>query len=297
MAEVTHVNVTQGLPPMYFRGLIAPPYDDATFGFKHRQPANAYPNIDGASHDGQGMEPHDLKFKLYFLNTLYAGTNVFPGLWNRWWTALKDNTPGEMEHPILGKRDVVVDSGSVALTARVTSGVIVDVTFHTTILDPEATAQDFKLQVEVKALAKAADVKAETAEIPMPSGVVESSLFELVGQLDGFLFAIENQALGIVNKTKGVIESMVDFIDARDPRQTVMQARDALLELWVALDDLAVSTGKKLRPIEFETLVADTSLDAFARSHKNELAEVIELNPLALLSPTVSKGTVMQFYA
>lgn len=305
MTEVTPDRVIQDLEPMTWRGVEAPPYDTAGFTFRHTQPGRMYPNINGASHDWQGMEAIPLRFRLYFLNTIAlrgrrrnrgSTTDLFPGLWNDWWKILQDGRPGKMTHPLLGERDVVVKEGTVELTAQVTSGVIVDVEFETTILDPENQAQDFTVRVALKELATDVDTKAQNADIPMPSGVVETSIFEIVAQLDGFLFALENQALGIINKAKGVIEDMVDFIDSRDSRQTVQQARDALIELWNALTDLAESVGKKLRPTGTTTLTRDMGLDVFAREFGMTIEEAIELNPRALLSPTVSQGTVMRYY-
>lgn len=296
MAEATPARVTHVLPAMTFRGIEAPPYDGGGFRFRHSQAPRNFPGLSRAAHDWQGMESEQLQFTLYFLNNLGRGT-LFPGLWNKWWPALRDGLPGPMLHPLLGEIDVVPLEGSVELKAQVTNGVIVEAQFEPTLLDPEAVAQDFVVRTQVKDLAKIADEKCAEADIFIPSGVVETSLFDLVAQLDGFLFAIENQALGIVNRVKGVIEGMVDFIDSRDPRQTVQQARDALVKLWGAVDDLARAVGQKLRPIEFVSLTSDQSLDAFARERGMSLDEAIELNPLALLSPVIPKGTTMQFYA
>jgi prophage DNA circulation protein len=217
-------------------------------------------------------------------------------VYNKWWKALKDPSPGKMLHPVLGEVDVVVEDVDVEFVSRVTSGVIINVTFSTTLIDPEAVAEGADVSLSLKHLARTADTRRLQASIEMPSGVLETDLFTLIAQLDGFLFSLENQALGIINKCKNVIEDMVNFIDKRDLRQTVAAARDALTSLWAALDELAQSVGKKLRPVGIIAVKNETTLDAFARDRGNTLAEVIELNPHAVLNPSVGAGSILSYY-
>ena len=129
------IRAIQGLPLPTFRGLEFPPYDDASFSFRHNQVPASYPYIPGASHDSTGMEPIEFLFRLYFIN--FPGTvGIFPVLWNKWWKELQDDSAGDLRHPLAGPMDAKVVGGSVQLSGRSTAGVIVDVTFVQTITDP-----------------------------------------------------------------------------------------------------------------------------------------------------------------
>jgi hypothetical protein len=296
VAEITPVNVIQGLSPAFFRGLEFPPYDDVTFDFSHAQAAHAFPFLNGAMHEAMGLNPHELKFKLYFLNTLGAGTDVFPGLWNDWWVELQDGSPGELEHPLLGPRMVVVQGGSVQLSARVTSGIIVDVTFSTTVVDPEKQEQNQAIAVGVKELAAAADAAAAEADIPYPDGMLEPSLFDLLKQIDGLIFSFELSVLGVITQAQAAVDSMVDFVERNDERLSATFARDALVKLWGSLEDLKDTVGSKLRPQGCLLTAQPTTLEAFAADRGNTLGDIIELNPGAVAAPSIPPGVLLRYY-
>lgn len=294
MAIAPHVAI-QGLPAMSFRGVPAPPYDTAGFDFAHAQAERAYPYLKGKGHEACGLEPQEMRFTLYFLNTV-GGPGMFPELWERWWTELQDGAPGELVHPLLGPRDVVVRGGSVQLTSKVTSGLVVDVMFSTTLLDPEQEQEAASLQLNLAALAAKADAALDNAEIPFPSGEMEYTLLDAVKQLEGAMFALEMTALGAINAVQQTITTMVEFIDLSVPIHAAIETRDALVELWCALGDVAEKAGAGARATGAILLAADTTLDQFARDRGNELADIIGLNPAALISPTVPRGTMLRYY-
>lgn len=295
MSTVTPVTVIQGLATMTFRGLPAPPYDGASFSFAHGQAERAYPYIRGKGHEHTGLDAEELPFTLYFLNTV-GGPGMFPELWERWWAALQDGSPGPLVHPLLGPRDVVVRGGDVQLTSKVTSGVIVNVTFSTTLLDPEQEQALQSLQVNVTALAARADAAATNAEIPYPSGEMEYTLLDAVKQLDGALFSLEMTALGVISAVQSTINTMVAFVDGSTTSHACIESRDALVDLWAGLEDIATKVGAKARPTGVVLLGKDTTLDQFARDQGNTVADVVGLNPAALISPTVGKGTMLRYY-
>lgn len=295
MAEASPVTAIHGLAPMTFRGVEAPPYDNASFDFSHGQPERPYPYIDGTGHEHTGFNSENLQFTLYFLNTLGDAT-IFPDLWDLWWRELQNGSPGELVHPILGPRKVVVQGGSVQLTGKVTSGVIVNVQFSTTLIDPEQEQQFHALRVNITELAAAADRKTKNAEIPFPSGKTEDSLLDLVKKIDGAIFALEMDALGVISEIKSAIDEMVDFVDNVSQSHTDIESRDALVELWVAVDDIAEKAGAKARSTGSILLDRDTTLSQFAQDRSNTVGEVAGLNPAALAAPTVSEGTMLRYY-
>lgn len=297
MPTITPNNVVQGLPLLTFRGEKAPPYDDLTFNFRHGQAERPYPYIDGASHEATGLDPEEIRARLYFLNGPGLGQENFPRLWNRWWDALRDGSPGEMVHPILGTRQVVVEGGSVQLTSRHTSGVICEVTFSTTILDPEEAQETALVKVNVKELAAKADAKTQQYNIPFPTQEGVTSILDIVKQLDTFAFTISNDIDAIVSKVQSTVAEMIDFIDRNSPEHAVIEARDLLVQIWVAAGEVHDQVTKRLRPTAGVLVANDTTLDQFATDRGNTLAEVMGLNTAALVSPTIKAGTMLRYFS
>ncbi len=294
-------SVIYGLPRMKLDGLKAPPYDLAAFDFGHDHGERRYPYIRGASHPWTGMAPESLQFTLYFLNTLEE--NMFPDHWNKWWAKLQKGEPQAMVHPILGIILVVVRGGSVKLAAQSTSGIEVQVQFATTILDP-AEKQDFDtLTVDVKDAAKAVDQALEEWEDLTPA-LPPVSFLDMIKQIQGFILALKLDALSLIAQVQAYIDGIMALIDLfkADVEDATAghrqgEARDALLNLWVRLEDMADAIGaEQNRKTGSIVLTADTTLEAFAEAHANKLEEVVSLNVNALATPIVPKGTMLHFY-
>ena len=157
-----------GLPGMTLNDVQAPPYNDASFDFKHGQAVHAFPYIDGAMHEHTGLEPHNLAFSLHFLNTLRVG--AFPDLYLQWIRMLlAGGRTHKLVHPLLGPRDVKVLDGSVRLQASATAGVIVDVKFTTTLRDPTKADGVAEVKVDIATVAAAADAALAAVAIPFPT--------------------------------------------------------------------------------------------------------------------------------
>jgi hypothetical protein len=293
MPEVQPHSVIYGLPLMSFRGLDAPPYDLANVDFSHSHGVRPYPYIDGAAHDWTGLDPQNLQFNLYFLNTLEAG--AFPDTWEEWRKELFDGSPGEMVHPLLGPLDVVVRSGSIQLTARSTAGVVVNVTFASTIRDPEDEQTFDQLAINIAELADAAVEAADNAGISLPSEETAVDLSQIGDQLSGFAFGLELAAEGIINKAQKTLSDMIDIADTLD--HTTYEARDALVALWAGLEDLGKKVGVQQQRDVAEIQVKNTTtLDAFARERGNTIEEIKGLNVSAMVSPSVPANTTLRYY-
>ncbi len=292
----TPASIIYGLPRMRFRGLNAPPYDVAGFNFAHSHGVRGYPYVDGEAFEWTGLNSKRLPFTLYFLNTLEP--DLFPKAWNSWWKALANGEPGELVHPLLGPVQAVVRDGDVQLVAQVISGIVVHVNFSTAIKDPAEKRPDFTVKAKAAAgRAADADNAAAAASIPYPADMPGPSLLDMVKQIDGLLFLLKNEALGVIAQVQGVIDFMVTFIDTNRPDHFAIHARDALVSLWVSLDALAQEVGANTaRKTGSETLKSPTTLEAFARRHGNALADIVELNVSAIGAPEVPAGATLKFY-
>jgi prophage DNA circulation protein len=292
----TAASIIYGLPRMRFRGLNAPPYDVAGFDFQHSHGERGYPFVDGEAHEWTGLNAKRLQFTLYFVNTLEADS--FPKAWNGWQKALFNGAPGELVHPLLGPVQAIVRGGSVQLAAQLISGIVVNVQFSTTIKDPSEKRPDFVVKAKAAGgFASAADNAAAAAGIPYPEDMPGPSLLDMIKQIDGLIFLLKNEALGLIAQVQGIIDFMVAFIDENRPDHLAIQARDALVSLWVSLSSLAEAIGANAaRKVGSESLANATTLEAFARRHNNTLGDAVDLNPWALGGPEVPKGATLKFY-
>ena len=294
MPDVLPHSVIYGLPVMTFRGLLAPPYDVAGFGFSHSHGKRRHPYFNGAAHDWTGLDEQQLPFTLYFLNTLEP--DAFPDAWNEWWTELQNGEPGEMVHPLLGTRQVVVRSGDVQLTAKSTAGVVVSVEFSTTVLDPDEEQKFAPVKVNVAELAAKAVAEINNAEIILPSEESAVSLLDAVDMISGLFYQMDLAMVGVINQAQSIVENILDFITGLG-QHNHYKAVDALVTLWAGLKDMGKQIGvQQARAVGSALLTRDTPLDVFARDRGNSLSDVIGLNPSALEFPVVPKGAMLKYY-
>lgn len=293
MPEVLPHSIIYGLPKMTFRGIEAPPYDVAGFDFSHSHGVRKYPYINGASHDWTGLDQHPLDFTLHFLNTLKP--RAFPEMWEEWKLELFDGSAGEMVHPLLGPRNVVVRSGHVELTARSTAGIVVQVGFETTILDP-AEENTFEIAaINVKELVASAVASAKNAKVKLPSEKTAVDLSQIGDQLSGLVYGVGLTAAGLANDAQSIVSSIVELRAMTE--HSVYMVRDEFIALWAALE----SFGEKFdvqreRGVSQIQVKNKTTIDAFARDRGNTVGEIMALNPESLASPAVPAGATMRFY-
>lgn len=292
--SVDPIRVIHGLPLMTCDELDAPPYDDASFNFDHTQAAYEYPYLNGASHEPMGTKPIPLPFKLYFLNSLRPG--AFPDLFMQWLKVLLDPSVHRLRHPILGLRDVIVKGGSVKLTAQATAGVVVDVQFETTVIDPTKADELAALTVNMSAQAAAADAACSAVGIAFPTQESATSLFDIFKQIEGLIGQAEASVLGQITFAQSILDDMIDLGNSLDDH-AAFPAVVLLENLWGMLEDagkkLGVVPGRKVRAVNVQN---PTTLDAFARERGCDLAEIVGLNIEALLTPEVPAGAVLRFY-
>lgn len=285
---VTDPNVGE-LPPVA--------YEDVSFRFSHSQAEKPIPYIDDALHEWTGRDPIEITTKLHF-NNLVAPAS-FPDGWNKWRESLFDGGVKEMVHPLLGTQLVVVMGGDVQVVAQYRAGVVVNVTWRTTILDPEAEREFQPLTLTLDEAAEAADAAMANADIPFPSGFVATSFREMLAQIDSVAFLIEMQVLGIIGEVQAVIDQVHDIVTT-DPalvaNHASIEVKDALMSLWAttsAISDRATTLARKTSSVITN---APTTLDAFARENGNSLDEIISLNVGMIGVPVVPQGTMLKFF-
>lgn len=289
----------QGLFPFTFRGLDPVPTESVDSNFGHSQPEYQYPYIDVGTNDHTGRNPTKFTVRLHFINGLEGSRVLFPDAWNEWWEALSDGSSGPCWHPIYGPLRARVLDGNVPLVASMTAGVVVTVNFTETRDDIEQDLEFYRTNAAVSTLASAAQDAANEYEINYPSGdPAQPSLLDTIAQLESLAFEASLTYAGFANKVAGNVAKMIDAAKAlNDP--SAWPAVELLTQLWDRLKSAAKQAAKTAnpRPKRSAKALSDTTLDAFARSVNNTLSDVAELNPEALGSPIVSKGSVLFYYA
>ena len=293
--EVQPYSVIYGLPRAEWRGLVAPPYDVAGFSFSHRQTEQQYYGIGGASHRHAGMNTTPMHFKLYFLNTLEAG--LFPARWNDWQVALFDGKAGKLKHPLRGTIDAVVLSGDVQLEARTTAGIIVEVHFSDTILDPTKAQGLATVKSNYKTLASAAKDAIQNPDINLPTQESTMSLLDILDQIDSWIYSTELSAQGQINQWQARIDDWLDIIQGKAPGTSAWVAGDLLIGLWGALEDTKNTiVANQSRPTASGVAPSNTTIDSIARERDNSVQDFMGLNLQLLQKSWVPRGTPYRYY-
>lgn len=293
--QLTPNSIIYGLPQAEWRGDVFPPYDVAGFGFSHRQAERQYYGVDGSSHRWGGMNTTPMRFKLYFLNTLldYA----FPDKWQTWQELLFDGKPGKLLHPLRGLLDAVVVSGDVDLKAQTTAGIIAEVTWSDTLLDPTKAQKLAIVDITPEEVAAAAVEAINNAELNFPSGEPVGDLFDILDQLDSLLYSVDVTLQGQINSWQSKLDRFIAIIQGQAPGTKSWAAGDLLIRLWNVMEDRKRQVlQNQSRPTATATATNQTTIDAIARERENTVGEIMTLNPSLLGSSYVPKGTIYTYY-
>jgi prophage DNA circulation protein len=292
---ITPFNVIPGLEAFTWRGLVAPPYDTAGINGGYNQSERRYPYIDGAGHDNVGANPIPINFTLYFLNSLRVG--MFPDLFTSWRDAVAiDGSPGDLVHPLLGKLRAVPLTWNINLSAAKTSGVVMNVSFSTTVEDPEKAAEFSTKVSSVESQAAQADIDIQALGIPFPGDAKLPSLLDLIRSLEGQLFSARLTIEGALNQVIGIVDGLVDAVERlNDHRAWAAEAN--LKGLRNSLVDLGNAIGESARKTAEFIIQTSSPLDVVARITGNTVGEIITLNPSKLRSPFVESGESVKYFA
>jgi len=279
---------------MTWRGLESPPYDGASFSGSFSLAERRYPYINGAAHENVGRDPSPMNFRLHFLNNL--GKNYFPELFNEWLTAVAvDDSPGKLQHPVFGFTLAYVKTWSVDLSAARTSGAILQVSFIETLADPaEDTNFPFaRADASLTAAAEAADQDYSKLGLPLPPGMQETSLLDMVKKIDGLISSSRNTVEGYLNQSLGMVETIIETAESVGSNATWALAGN-LITLWNGIKLLADRNGINTRAIARKHITFKTNLDRVAEETGNTVGELIGLNPGILNSPTIPRSTLLK---
>ena len=287
------LNVIPSLPPMTWRGIVAPPYDMANASGAHQQAERRFPYIDGASHDNVGRDPLQMPFKLYFLNSLRDG--LFPSLFLSWRDAyILDGSSGTLMHPVFGDVLARPTTWSIELVSERTSGVVMDVTFVETFDDMPSDSQ-FAEITPLAELAAAGDAGMAALGIDWPTGERTTSLADLLKQVQGAVFSTRLTITGMANQALGTLDRIIDDLDdITDHKKWSVQSN--VKELRNRVVDFKNKFAAKSRKTYLEEIVTDSTIDGLVRSH-NTVADLIALNPTLMSRPIIRKGTTVMFFA
>lgn len=292
--DVTPTSIIYGLPRGEWRGEIMPPYDVAGFDFSHRQAEIQFWGVDGAMHQWGGMNTTPMPFRFYFLNTLYE--NAFPDNWETWQKLLFDGRPGPLRHPLRGPVDAVVLNGKVDLKATATAGIIVDVTFTSTILNPNKSIA-YTLDVSVPEVAAAARAAAEVAPFKFPYGQSKQDLLAIIDEIHSLIYATDVAIQGTINTWQSKLGPYIALAEGQFPGTEYFAVYDLFVTLWGAVEDKKDKILQNLaRTTAWSVASNQTTLDAIARERGNSVQDIMALNSSLLGSSYVPKGTAYLYY-
>lgn len=294
MPSATPLSVLRGLPPLKWRGKVHKFYDSADFEFEHGHAIYRYYRVSGAAHNWLGMGAIPMPFKLYFMNSLWDG--AFPDRWNEWRDLLFDGESYTLEHPLLGPVNAVVRRGSVKCSAMSPAGVTVDVTFETDLKDPNKQTLYAATESSVKALAQQAAAACSSTDINWPSEEPVTDLFDVLAEIDGWLYSTNLTLEGAVNQWQGKLDKFISITQGQSPGTKDWVAGTALIMLWDALNDVKNSAVATARPTATASANEDTTVDALADAQGNTLGEFMGLNLTLLGNPIVKRGTPYRYY-
>jgi hypothetical protein len=288
-------NAIADLPAMTFRGLTAPPYDMANFSGSFSLAEKRYPYIDGALYSNVGRDPIPMQFKFYFLNTL--GEGLFPDLFEKWVDGvILNGSAAELQHPLLGVINAMPKSWSVQLSAKVTSGIVLDVTFVESIQDTEKSTSstvDIEFPV-IRAAAKAADADYSKLDLKWPDGARTTSLSDLIGQVEGLIFSTTLTAAGMINQATGFVGGLIDAVV---PSNSNWALRSNLITTWNGLREMGKKVGDAAeRTVAIQSYAIPVSLDSVAADVGNTVGEIITLNTFLVGSPMVPPGIDIRYF-
>lgn len=273
------------------------PYEDVSYRWSLEQAEKLYPYVDDALHEFMGRGPLEITVKLWFDNSLVAG--LYPDVWKQWRDSLFEGAPHVMVHPDFGTRDVVHTGGDLRLVAQHTSGVVVNATFRTTLLDPETALPFESISLTLEEAAAKADAACGNLGVEFPDGFVELSLREFAAQLKSFKSFFELSVLNVAASWQGIIETMDDAVMGEPDihGHTRIEAHTALVTLWSQIERIKERATLLQRPTAGLITDTPTTLTQFAEEHGMSLQEAMQLNPAALASPQIPVGTGLKFFA
>lgn len=287
-------DIIADLPPLVWRGLVAPPYEVVTFEFANTLPAREVPYVDGDVHDSTGRRSFPMTARLFFLNTLGEEKVMFPDYWEEWRAQL-DGDPGELRHPVLGPVTARVQNAKGEIRATTRSGVIVDIAWIETNLEPQTLNFLADLGSDPGTIADAADIAAAAFGVHYPTGLAQTSLATAWAALRPGLFAPTLPTSQALLQLLGIVSKMISAIEVLN-NALAWAALELLITFFSSLKDQEQAVLHAARPTGKEVQLFDTTLDEFAARKGNTLNEVMGLNLAALRSPIVAKRTPLTFF-
>ncbi len=288
-------DVINTLPEFQWRNLDPVPCMAAPWEFAHDQSPREYPYRDGEGHDWTGMKALHGSATLAFVNTTLKYGVLYPTVWDSWREALFDGTAGDLAHPDLGVLRARILGGSVQVIAENTAGVIVSIQWVQTVEDLDKDPELLGANISAPAAAAAADECMAALDIDYPDGMSQPSLSEMINGLKGQVLSIGLSVEGLANQALGIVNQIIDDVTALNSTDT-WPLLDNLNILADAILAKADAVSRAMRAVGKKTVTTDTTLDAFAGDVANTLVDVMSLNPSALFSPIVERGTTLKYY-
>jgi len=301
-------SVILNLAPLKWRG-ISLYVSQIETAFSHRQVERQYPYVDVPGHDHTGFNGVQVTATIHFLNTIEPG--MYPDKWLAFRDAIFDGSSGPLEHPDVGEITARVTEGSLRITAQTVAGILCTVTWTQT-RDEVEDEIDFGVPGgESEESADAADEALAELDLEYPDGEPDTSLSDMVGQVEGGIFSLGQELGGAINQAQGMVNKHLDALDLigqafrwADPAVRAAQAgaieravaESALFTLFDSLGKKGAAAAQKARPLGVFMVKTATPLPALAASLGNTVDEILTLNSNLASSPTVPAQSKVTHY-
>jgi hypothetical protein len=179
--------------------------------------------------------------------------------------------------------------------ATVMDGIIVDVTWSETLLDPAQPTTLLAQNVDLGAACSEADALCSAAGINYPTGQPTTSLRGLFESIRGQIFSFGLTVTGAINQLIANVNAMADELGIQNDH-TQYQALDGLITVYTGAVEYQAKIQSSARTTASTVTTSDITLDAFAASVGNSLQDVMGLNLQALRFPSVPPGQTLVYY-
>lgn len=298
--------------PLTWRGMTVP-CSGLDTEFEHRLAERAYYGIDGAGHNGTGLEPVSSRGELQFVNTIAPG-DWYPSGWQRFRKLLTDGLPGDLVHPDLGKYNARVRRFGFRMGPESTAGIVANVEWVSSLKTIETVTSFDDSKADAQSAAKKADEALQALNIPYPDGMASNDFFGSVQSVFDQGFSFVTEVNGAVSKVTAQIDEVLDSVDRvmgaayssalsaseRDPIVNAVERwvlEDSLLQLRAILFQSAKDAAQAARAVLTTTTQRPIDAASLASELGADVGSILSLNPSAAARPIIPKGTQIKYYA
>lgn len=293
---------------------------------RHDLAQHRYGDRDGANIESTGRAPLQFDASIPFLNGAVPGRGetwgiLYPTQYRKFIEVASVGSTGVLQHPEFGEVPCKLEGCRTVWSAERRDGVVVECTWLETIQDND---RSFALEPSPvgEALLSATDLDGQIQQITpafptqpqfQPSFAQTLRSITAVSDQIGLLAQRQAGQIGAVQYRLNVLQQSIDNIVPQQPttvKQTLFPdqtlkaraclnwpMRGTIEQMRAAVSDLRQVLGATGRPVLLYVVPIDMTLAAIAQNTKNDVRDIIKLNPQACRAPYVRALSTVRAYA